>query len=51
MQCETGGGGWGPGPSIDIHLPPSTFTGNFKKSQYLGFGVFIDKAVGETRDR
>jgi hypothetical protein len=29
-------------PQPDKHLPPSTFTGIVKKSQRLGFGVFID---------
>jgi hypothetical protein len=30
-------------PQTDKHLPPSTFTGKFlKRSQHLGFGVFLD---------
>jgi hypothetical protein len=37
IQCVTGGGGGGGdrGLRTDKHLPPSTFTGQFKKSRQL----------------
>ena len=39
-MCKRGGGDRG--PQVDEQLPPSTFTGQFKKSRCLGFGVFLD---------
>ncbi len=35
-------GGGDRGPQTDKLLPPSTFTGQLKKSRHLGFDVCID---------